>query len=115
MTTRMAHLRNELLTDTAVHTARVAQDLGVSPAVAEQLGSAIADHLAEHWGGQVVNIPKNHFYRLAKRELEIMAAFNGHNFADLAREYGMTMRGIRKLVSRAIVRQRDLYQAKLFD
>lgn len=114
MTTRMAQLRSELLSDTASHAARVAQDLGIAEALAEQVGAAIADHLAEHWGGQVVNIPKDHFYKLSKRELEIMAAFNGHNFADLAREYGMTTRGIRKLVARAIVRQRDLFQGNLF-
>lgn len=115
MSTRMEDLRNELLSDVAAHAATVLQDHGVDGEVADQAGAAIADHLADHWGGQLITVPKDYAYRLALRDQAILAEFDGANLPDLARRYNMTDRGIRKLLARAHKRQRDLYQGKLFD
>lgn len=112
--TRMEELRNELLADIAAHVLEILQDHSIGTDIAEQCGAAIADHLADNWGGQVVSIPKDHAYKLAKRDVAILREFTGNNHSDLARRYDMTERGIRKLVTRAIQRQRDLFQGKLF-
>lgn len=115
MSTRMEDLRNALLTDVAAGAAVVMQDHGIAVEVAEQAGAAIADLLADNWGGQIVTVPKDHAFRLAIRDQEILAAFDGTNLQELAKRYDMTERGVRKLLVRAHKRQRDLYQGKLFD
>lgn len=114
MSTRMEDLRNEFLSDVAAHAATVLQDHGVDDDVAEQAGAAIADHLADHWGGQVLSVPKDYAYKLAQRDVEILARYTGDNLASLAREYDMTTRGVRKLLARATLRQRDSLQGSLF-
>lgn len=115
MSSRMEELRNELLADMAAHTAEILADYCIDPDLADQAGAAIADYLADHWGGQVVSIPKDFAYKLAKRDHQILREFDGTNHSDLAKRHNMTERGIRKLLARAIKRQRDLFQGKLFE
>ena len=108
-------LRSEMLADVAVHIIEALTDCGIDPDIAEQGGAAAVDRMADHWGGAVFTMPKDYAYKLAKREIEILASFTGNNHTELALQYGMTERGIRKLLARAIVRQRDLFQGKLFE
>lgn len=115
MSTRMEDLRNALLSDVAAGAAVVMQDHGIAIEVAEQAGAAIADLLADNWGGQVITVPKDHAFKLSIRDQEILAAFDGTNLPELAKRCNMTERGVRKLLVRAHKRQRDLYQGKLFD
>lgn len=114
MTSPMEAKRAELLADLASHTAAVLQELGVTDDLADHAGSALADHLADHWGGQVISFPKDASYRLAERERAILAAFSGNNYSELSRAYNITERGLRKLINRALTRQRDLLQGNLF-
>jgi len=111
----MEDRRAALLSDMAAHTAAVAQEFGVPAEVADQVGAAVADHMATHWGGQNITVPKDYAFRLSKRDEEILEAFTGNNHAQLAQQYDMTVRGIYKLIARALRRQRDLKQGKLFD
>lgn len=115
MTSPMEAKRAELLADLAAHTAAVLQEIGIAGDLADHAGAALADYLADHWGGQVVSIPKDYYYRLSERERTILSAFSGNNFAELAKAYSITERGLRKLINRAIVRQRDLLQGNLFE
>ena len=112
---RMEKLRAEMLADVAAHTVETLVDCGIDPDIAEQCGAAVADRLADHWGGLVFTMPKDYAYKLAKREVAILTAFTGNNHSELAQEWNMSERGIRKLLARAIVRQRDLFQGKLFE
>jgi Mor family transcriptional regulator len=100
---RMEHKRNELLDDVASVTARLLTEHDVQPAAAELLGAAVADYLADHWGGQNLTVPKDYKRKLCAREVEIYRSFNG-DYAGLAKAHGMTERGMRKLIDR--VRQR---------
>lgn len=115
MTSPMEAKRAELLGDLAAHTTAVLQELGVADDLATHAASALADHLASHWGGQVISFPKDASYRLAERERAILAAFTGNNYAELAKAYNITERGLRKLIARALIRQRDLLQGNLFE
>lgn len=115
MTSPMEAKRAELLADLAAHTAAVLQELGITGELADHAGAAVADHMADHWGGQVLSVPKDYSYRLAERERVILGEFSGNNYSELAKAYNITERGLRKLISRAILRQRDLFQGNLFE
>lgn len=110
----MEDRRAELLSDLATHTAAIVQEYGLEADVAEQVGAALADFVADHWGGQIITIPKDHAFRLSQRDRLILGEFNGANHAELARRYKMAERSIYKLLARAIRRERDLMQGQLF-
>lgn len=110
----MEQQRHELLSDVADLVAVVLEDHGVEVGLAEQCGAALADRLAAHWGGQLINIPKDYRFKLAARDLLIYEEFTGNNHADLARKYDMTVRGIYKIIERARKRDLDYRQPKLF-
>lgn len=97
---RMAEKRNELFADVVVAAERLLQEYEVTPPAAGLIADALADHLADHWGGQNLSIPKDYHRKLSKRELEAYERFDGNNFDTLAREFGMTERGMRKLIAR---------------
>ena len=111
----MAIRRNELLTEAAEQAAAAALELGLPKDRADQIGAAVADRLAENWAGQVLSFPKDHAYRLSLRDREILAAHReGASYAELCRKYDMTERGMRKLIRRAQLRDRDYNQLALF-
>ncbi len=107
---RMDDLRSELLADVTAHTAATLIGHGIASDVADQCGAAVADHLAEAWGGQVISVPKDHAYRLSQRDQAILQEYTGDNLEGLARRYSMTQRGLRKLIDRARRRNRDAMQ-----
>jgi Mor family transcriptional regulator len=109
--------RNELLADAAAHAADAARSFGVPESTAEHIGAAVADVLAENWGGQNLSFPKDAAYKLCQREREILSAYReGVPVAKLALDYQMTMRGLRKLLHRAYARDDgSLMQIDLFD
>ena len=112
---RMGAQRNELLSDLVGLAERVFVELEVSPAQASIVANALADRLADHWGGQNINFPKDYRWKLARVELEILDAFKGDNIPELARKYKMTERGIRMLIRRVRARITAANQAGLFD
>jgi DNA-binding CsgD family transcriptional regulator len=112
----METLRAELLADIEAHAAELLRDLGVPAALAEQAGCALADHLAENWGGQVFTMPKDHAYKLSRREREILELrAKGVPVEELARRFGMGVRGMRKLLARGARRHGVDNQLGLFE
>lgn len=97
---RMEEKRNELFADVVVTTDRLLQEYELAPIAASLIANAVADHLADHWGGQNLSFPKDYRRKLSERELEAYERFNGENFDTLARDFGMTERGMRKLIAR---------------
>jgi Mor family transcriptional regulator len=110
----MAALRHELLDDVVEQAKNVLVDHGVDTDVSEQAATAIAEHLADHWGGQLINFPKNFLYKLAQRDRVIYDEFNGRNIAELARKFNMSVRGIYKVINRAQKRAVKEKQPDLF-
>ena len=78
---------------------------GIAQDKALQLATSIADRLADAFGGQLITFPKEYSRKLAERDAQILADFNGSNFHDLVMRYGICDRGIRKLIARAKTRQ----------
>lgn len=109
----MESRRNELLEDVHAQAREILEHHGISTDIADQAGCAIADHLAEHWGGQNFTIPKDYRYKMASRDLEIYEVFDGRNHSELARRYNMTVRGIYKVISRVRAKG-DPNQPRLF-
>ena len=109
----MADKRHELLSDIADHIAKVVEEHGVEPAIAEQAGAAAVDHLCQAWAGSTVCFPKDHRYKVTKRDQEILAKFRGNNHHALAVEYDLTENAIYKLLKRVQDRKFDRDQHKL--
>ncbi len=111
----MAERRAELLEDVIVHAAAVLADLGIDKARADHCSTALADYLAEHWGGQVISIPVDHAVRMSRREREILldrqAGMSPH---QIATKYKMTESGVRKMLRRSDRRNAVDAQIDLF-
>lgn len=114
----MQDRRHRLLADVAAQAAATAQELGIANEIAEHIGCAIADRLAENWAGQQINFTLKDACGLSPRERLIAADhIAGKRIYELAIKYHMSERGIRKLLDRLTLRghlappvaQRDLF------
>ena len=101
---RMAERRNELFEDLAQFVEQRLVEYGEPATKARVLANALVDYIADHWGGQMISIPKDHRRKLCMQEVEIYRQFNGDNYGDLALKYGMGERGMRKLIARVNAR-----------
>lgn len=116
--TRSGQKRNALLADLVQVATAHMEENEVPGAVAVTVAHSLADRLADYWGGQVIVFPRDFLWKLAKLELEIYDQFNGQNYDELARQHGMTVRGVRKLIGRVrvkLARQRPNNQGDLLD
>ena len=96
----------ELLVELAQHTSETVREIiDIEPAVADQIGQAVANRMMQVWGGQNVYFPMGLSYRLSRRDREIYDEFNGTNHSDLARKYGVSLQWIYKIVK--AVRQEE--------
>lgn len=109
----MEQSRHELLTDLASHVTAELIIFGIDADKAEQVGDNIANHMAEHWGGQTICYPKDYIFKLNARDLDIYDRFNGTNHMALAREYRLSVRAIYKIIDRVRRRVVDRIQHSL--
>ena len=112
-TSAMAEKRHELLSDIAAHIEHTLIEHNIEAGVAEQAGSAAADHLSVAWAGCTVCFPKDHRFKLTKRDLQILSEFNGRNHHALALKYNLTENAVYKLLKRVQDRKFDRDQGKL--
>lgn len=97
--------RAELYEDLVGFVERQLTEYGVEKPGAEAIANAMADHLADYWGGQLINFPRDYKRLLSAREVEIYERLSrGETVGALSREYGMTERGIYKLAKRVRAR-----------
>ena len=97
---RMTLKRHEVLQELQDVIARQLMELDTAPDAASVTASSVVDYLSTYWAGQVVSFPKDVQYKLTLKELEIYDQYDGRNKDDLARRYGMTPRGMGKLLKR---------------
>ena len=112
---RMAVRRHELLADLVDTVTNRLVENEIPAKVADLIANDLADHVADNWGGQVIAFPRDLRRKLTILELEIYDRFNGENYDDLARQYGMTVSGMRKLVTRIRAKLARRGQGDLFD
>ena len=109
----MAARRAELYADVEEYVASTLRQRGIAAESAEAAAAAAADMLAAEWRGQQITFPMNGQREgRACRDADIAARMGSESVADLAREYGMTERGIRKAAHRAHARQISATQSK---
>lgn len=97
---RMAVKRHELFEDVMGQVEQVLVAHDVKAFLAGIAAAAVADRLADHWGGQNLTIPKDYRRKLTKRELQIYDEWRGDNWGELARKYGIAERTVRRVVAR---------------
>ena len=88
---------------------------GIESSAAHETGVSVADTLADHLGGQVIQFPTEARRKLELRDAAILARFTGDNVTELAHELHMTVRGMRKLLQRARTRQKANAPASVYD
>lgn len=97
----------ELLADLADRIAdHLERSKRIDEAVTRQIGEDIAYEMADVWGGQLVYFPKGKFALLSKRDRQIFAKFTGHNHADLARDYKVSVQHIYRIIK--VMSRREL-------
>lgn len=104
----------ELVQDWADIVAQVAAEYGLAPDAARALGAAAALRLTDEYGGRNFYLAQCMSLRLSQRDQEILAAFNGRNYDELASTFKKSVRHIRRLVRRAkaadlLTRQGDFF------
>lgn len=96
----MSRVRNELLTDVAKQVEIILAEFNLDPEQAEQAGLAVSNHLAEHWGGQYVTIPKDFLFKTSRRDLALFQELNRDNINELSKKYNISVNGIYRAVKR---------------
>lgn len=115
MTTSPSRLGSELLEDFAANLKELAvKTLGIPEREAQLFAQEAAVHLADHWGGQVIYIPKNQVAKLCARNAEIFDAFNGDNISELVTRFDLSRQAIYMVLASERER-RSIKQASLFD
>lgn len=112
---RMAVKRHETLAEIEDMVARFWLEMGGDSAAATLVAEQFVDEFAKHFGGQLVCWPTDYRRKLSLRELEIYEKFDGRNHTELAAAYGMTERGMYKLIARVRVRVQDANRGSLFE
>lgn len=93
--------RNELLQDMVDVARHEMEEFGLAHDAATLIAHALADRIADYWGGQSIAFPRDRQWQLAKKELELYDAWaSGVTLPELTRRSGMTERGLRKALSR---------------
>lgn len=78
---------------------------------AELMAHELVGQLIHVHGGTTMVIPSAYWRRTRERERCVLAAFNGSNAGELAKEHGMTERGIYKIVERDRLRRIEAKKA----
>ena len=63
------------------------------------IGIKVADHIAHHWGGQSLYIPKNLHSKLSNRNQEIWSEYNGRNTKHLCKKFKLSEQRIYQILS----------------
>ncbi|WP_034765500.1 Mor transcription activator family protein [Chrysiogenes arsenatis] len=89
----------ELFRDLADKAAQLLVSEGLAPELADDLGYKFAELLRMDWSGEQFYLPKGVRFELHKRDLEMFKRFNGRNYSELSRLYGISTRQVRKRIN----------------
>lgn len=104
----MGHVRHEFLADIVDHISTILKENSIDDEKADATALDVANHLANHWGGQNFSFPKDYTYKVSQRDLAIFQEANRDNIHEVARRNGISVNA----VYRAIKRIRPLAIAK---
>lgn len=105
---------SEMLADLAEQVEERVGAIGLPHEHAAVLAGKVAQHMNVYWGGGLLYICKGHRYEISLRDQEIWRRFNGENHDWLAREYGLTVQCVYRIVKRVGIAERAKRQTPLF-
>ncbi|MBN6064790.1 Mor transcription activator family protein [Aggregatibacter actinomycetemcomitans] len=97
----MAKMRHELFVEMEEHLTSKCKELKLSDDVCEKIACSVSSFIAEFYAGQVIYFPAQTSFKRSALDAQIYKKFNGSNYAELAREYGYSEGGVRKVIARA--------------
>lgn len=106
----MLVIRHELFQCVVDHTQQELSKKGITKPAAKEIAESVADRLAEAFGGQNICFPKDASRMRRERDAQMIADFNGHNYAELASRYGMAERSVRRVLARLKQRTPESHQ-----
>lgn len=89
--------------------------VGTDRAHALAIAETVAEHVMEYHGGVPQYWPKGASWRRLQRRRLMWESFNGHNHAQLARDYGMCLQQVYKDLAIERAEQRRRRTRDLFD
>lgn len=105
----------ELLADIAAHVAAALTEGGVPSQTAKEIGFKTAERVRANFKGQLLYIPTGKGFELAQRDRLIWDRFNGDNHEQLAREFGLTVPALYRILDVQRTATRARTQGHLFD
>ena len=104
--------------ETPATLARLAYEIltsaNIQPQEAGVLAMRIAEAVRHEFGGTTPYWPKNYNPQLLQRDKELYARFNGHNYHELAKIYGLSEMRVRQIIERCRAADRTARQTDLF-
>lgn len=89
----------ELLSDVAQQVeTKLASLKAVPPEDAKRIGWEIAEHVRNHFAGELIYIPKGRAFEASQLHQQIWDEFNGHNVPDLVSKFGLAEQSIYRVL-----------------
>lgn len=110
---RMEHVRHELYADIIDTVASEVEGLGFERPMGEMIGTAVVNCLMDKWPGQYIVFPMDRMYLVSVRDMQIYESHRG-DFSETARQWGLSDRGVRKVIDRVTKRLIEQRQNRLF-
>lgn len=107
---RAEHLLEMLVAIAAEEAVRVA---GVSPEVAGLIGDEVATRFSAEFGGDMLYIPQGRVFHTSRLYRQIWEGFSGSNQADLARQFGVSLQHVYRVIAKERERERAERQRQL--
>ncbi len=96
----------EFLADLIVYTKCVLIKDDIDDKRADKLAREISKQMCETWGGQLIYFPQGLRLELTERDRDIYTKFDGHNQAQLSKDYKVSIQTIYRIL--AYVREEEI-------
>lgn len=103
-----------LLLDLRDRTFVLLKEGNVDEGKAQQISNELVIVMAQNWGGQLLYITKADGFLADERDIQIYKEFNGHNHAELALKYDLSVTWVYRIVKRMTEMERKRNQPDLF-
>lgn len=72
---------------------------GLEPREAERIAFDAADTYRKTHGGETLYIPTGYYWEMREQHKAMWEAFNGSNYDELAKQYDLTPRQVRRIIT----------------
>lgn len=99
----------ELLADLSARATELLRAEGLPDDQAKAVAFKLAESVRQHWGGQLIYVPIGTDFEITQRDVAMWEKFDGRNHEALAREFGMSLQHVYRVVKKMgrLARARD--------